>query len=309
MKSIKNVLSALGLATALPACLAPNANAQATENGPVGTELEPRTEDVDAVATGLFVSPSDAANAIADGALLLDARPAPAFLLSHPRGAVRVAWDDFSDPDDRGRLHPDRSVLAERLGALGVEAGRTTYVVGAWDGLWGEEGRIVWMLARLGLDAHVVSGGVDAWSAAGLPTARGPARAEARTLVLPAEDGEPSVEATLDDVAGYDLILDVRTAREFDGATPHGSSRGGHVPGARHVEWTAFLDADGNLLPPEEIRALIGAPTDARIAAYCTGGVRSGFVWAVLREAGYAAAANYAGSWWEYADSDQPVER
>lgn len=291
-KSIKNLARAIGLALALPAVQA----APAAADGPFA----------DADDGTRFVSPTEAAAHAEHGALLLDARPAPAFFLAHPRGAVRIAWDDYTDEAAPGHLHPDRSLLARRLAELGVAADRPVRVIGAWDDAWGEEARIVWMLERLGVrDAALVAGGWNAWVDAGLPVARGLSDPEPRNFT-PGDD--PSVEATLDALADYDLVLDVRTRQEFDGATWHGVARGGHVPGAVHFEWTQVLSDQGELLTPEALRERIGLPTDARIAVYCTGGVRSAFVWAALREAGYHRAANYAGSWWEYAATDLPAE-
>lgn len=246
-----------------------------------------------------FIAVADAQQAAQNGALILDTRIAPAFLLAHPQGAIRVAWDDFSDPDQAGRLHPDLTVLADRIGALGVSNDRPVVVIGAWDDAWGEEGRIVWMLRTLGhTDVRLVHGGFGAWSAAGLPIARGTSAPTPATFT---PHYVPSVDTTFDELDQQTLLLDVRTQPEFDGAVLHGEARGGHVDGAVHLEWTDLLDADGNLRTPEEIRAVIGAPLDAPIAAYCTGGVRSAFVWAALEYAGYTHASNYAGSWWEYA--------
>jgi thiosulfate/3-mercaptopyruvate sulfurtransferase len=106
---------------------------------------------------------------------------------------------------------------------------------------------------------------------------------------------------------GSVTLLDTRDRREFDGATPYGSAWGGRIPGARHVDWSDFIDGDG-LISRESARALLG-PQDQPVVAYCTGGVRSGFVYAVARWAGYDDVANYAGSWWEYsAETEPPAE-
>lgn len=258
---------------------------------------------------GLFVAPAAAHAAVAGGALLLDARLGPAFLLRHPEGAVHITWDDFSDNSDgrvlRGRLSPDLDAIAAELGALGVGDDRGVYVIGSWADAWGEEARIAWMLTTLGhSDVHIVEGGFDAWRAANLPTETGP-HAPVPAVFTPRYD--PAPDATLDELTGQTVLLDVRTRAEFEGATPHGEARGGHIDGAVHLEWTDLIADDGGLRSPDEIQALIGAPLDAPIAAYCTGGVRSAFVWAALEHAGYTHASNYAGSWWEYA-ARVPVE-
>jgi thiosulfate/3-mercaptopyruvate sulfurtransferase len=267
----------------------------------------PSEEVVPAVSlSSLFVSPAQAATTSEAGALLLDARPSHLFFLSHAAGAIHIRWDDFSDPDERGLLHPNASVLAEQLSALGVTDGRAALVIGGWDAQWGEEARIAWMLRHLGLnEVAVVEGGHRAWSDAGLATESGRSRPTPGSFT---PTPVPALTAELSDLDEFVLVLDVRTREEFDGATLHDEHRGGHVPGARHLHWTELLADDGTVLSPSAVRDLVGVGVDVPVVAYCTGGVRSAFAWAVLEHAGYTHAANYAGSWWEYAASDLPVE-
>ena len=42
-------------------------------------------------------------------------------------------------------------------------------------------------------------------------------------------------------------LIDNREKYEFDGATPYGSSQGGHIPGALHIDWREFFDSKGQL--------------------------------------------------------------
>lgn len=280
----------------LASCAARSGGAQNLSAGP--SDAEP--------FSGVFVPPEEAATAVASGALLLDARPAAAFLLRHPADAVHVRWDEFSDQDARGRLNNDVESLARALERLGVSDERATVVIGGWDSEWGEEGRIYWMLRSLGAeDVAIVEGGFAAWTAAGLDTERGPSRPQTGTFT-------PSPTATfaadIGDLSAFDRVLDVRSRAEYDGATPYGSERGGHIPGATHFDWTWVLDDDARLLSPEALRAALELEPGERVVAYCTGGVRSAFVWAALEHAGFSDAANYAGSWWEYANSELPVE-
>ena len=271
-------------------------------------ESEARSEEVEPAVSlsSLFIDPAEAARVVESGALLLDARPLRHFILSHAEGAVHVRWDEFSDPEERGRLHPDTDVLGELLGALGVSNHRRVVVIGGWDGEWGEEARIVWMLRYLGLEqVAIVEGGHSAWRNADLPTESGRSRPTAATFTPVIV---PSVSAQVSHLEEFGLVLDVRTRDEFEGATPYGEARGGHVPGARHLLWTDLIDANGALRTPEEIREIVGEELDVPVVAYCTGGVRSAFVWAALEHAGYTNAANYAGSWWEYAGTELPVE-
>jgi thiosulfate/3-mercaptopyruvate sulfurtransferase len=95
-------------------------------------------------------------------------------------------------------------------------------------------------------------------------------------------------------------ILDVRREEEYTGK--HGSAcdpRQGHIPGAKRVQVDTLFGDDGLPLPPERIRALVGAPEGAEVVAYCHSGSRSALATLALRSAGYDAR-NYAGSWHEW---------
>jgi thiosulfate/3-mercaptopyruvate sulfurtransferase len=105
-------------------------------------------------------------------------------------------------------------------------------------------------------------------------------------------------------------ILDVRRPGEYTGR--EGSAcdpRQGHIPGARHLEYTELYEAPGRPRPAEEIRSLVGLPEGAEIVAYCHSGSRSALATLALRAAGYRAR-NYAGSWHEWSRHDElPIER
>ncbi len=265
-----------------------------------------RSAHADGDAPVVFVSAEAAAAAVSQGAVLLDAGDLHALPRAAPGGAVPVDWRDFSDPDQQGRLLDDDTELARRIGALGIGDDTPVYVIGSWDHGWGEEGRIYWMMVYLGHDdTFIISGGHDAWHEAGLPTGSDTPAPTPATFTV---QRRPEFAADLEEVrSGEVVLIDVREAEEFFGATPYGSARGGHVPGATSVPWRAFLDGDGAV---RDVAGLpLGADPGQRVVAYCTGGVRSGFVFAILRAQGWEHVANYPGSWWEYAASDAEVAR
>ena len=103
------------------------------------------------------------------------------------------------------------------------------------------------------------------------------------------------------------VVLDVREPREYEGKTPYGESRGGHVPGAQHIWYKDLIGKDGKLLPRAEIEKVLagkGVTRETEVVAYCTGGIRSGWFTNLLNDLGYKAR-NYAGSMWEW--SAQPA--
>lgn len=262
--------------------------------------------DMATTGSGVFVTAQQAETLRIQGAVLLDTRGPADFLAGHAPGAVRVDWRDYSTPEQLGLLDSDADRLQQRIEALGVERERAVVVMGDWHLGWGEEGRIFWMLEVLGhSNVGIVEGGFRAWTAAGLQVSRAQSVPQTGAFPLAPRTGPlVSLEQLHDPSIA---ILDVRTRDEFEGATPHGSVRGGHLPGAQHLDWQAFFDDDGRLLPEEELERLLPEP-EQRVVAYCTGGVRSGFAYAVMRALGRDNVGNYAGSWWEYAASGLPVE-
>ena len=90
-------------------------------------------------------------------------------------------------------------------------------------------------------------------------------------------------------------VLDVRSAVEYSGEAGYPfDPRQGHIPGARHLEYTELLGRS-----PEDVRELVGLPAGAEVVAYCHVGNRSGIAVEALRAAGYDAR-NYVGSWHEW---------
>lgn len=104
------------------------------------------------------------------------------------------------------------------------------------------------------------------------------------------------------------LLIDTREPREYGGATPYGEQRGGHIPGAVNIYFKNLLTDEGYLLPEAELHEVLegyGITPDRQAIAYCTGGIRSGWLTAVLVNYGYHVE-NYAGSMWEW--SAAPAE-
>jgi thiosulfate/3-mercaptopyruvate sulfurtransferase len=249
---------------------------------------------------------------IAAGAVVLDTRGADLKKEAPLEGAQAVVWQDFTNADQpvKGRLLDDDKVLTEKIQALGIS--KDTPVIAVADTVkgWGEDGRIVWTLRTLGhTKAYLVNGGIAALTAAGAPKIAA-AKVPGDFVVSRVADFEITKEELAKDIGKADLvILDTREPREYAGETPYGETRGGHVPGAKHIFYKDVVGADGKLLPEDQLKARLaelGVSADTEVVSYCTGGIRSGFVTAVLNNFGYKAR-NYAGSMWEW--SAQPADQ
>lgn len=260
------------------------------------------------------VEPTQAAELIEAGEVsVLDTRETSIWRAERLPGAVRVDWEAFtpSEKADRGELLSDSDALQAKVRELGIDDDRPVLVVGNPPNNWGEDGRIVWMLRRLGHDrVALVDGGHPAVVEAGVEATRETTEPEPGDFEIDLRsDWKADRETVHGLLDGEDVVLlDTRTAREYAGATPYGEARGGHLPGAKHLHYTALLGDDGRLLSAAAIRAKLekrGITPDTRVIAYCTGGVRSAWMTVVLRHLGYAKAANYAGSAWDWAAGDE----
>jgi thiosulfate/3-mercaptopyruvate sulfurtransferase len=91
------------------------------------------------------------------------------------------------------------------------------------------------------------------------------------------------------------------------------AARGGHVPGAVHVEWTDATAGENVLRSVDELRAMYesrGVTPDKEIIAHCQLGIRAAHTWFVLKYVlGYPHVKNYDGSWEEWGNrQDLPIE-
>mmetsp|Transcript_72256 Transcript_72256/g.200423 ORF Transcript_72256/g.200423 Transcript_72256/m.200423 type:complete len:738 (+) Transcript_72256:61-2274(+) len=241
-------------------------------------------------------------------------------------GAIVAPWVALAEggaPRDgrKSILRSPAEVVAD-FRAVGVNGTRPIAVYGDWDKGWGEEGRLFWTLEYFGIGDHdkgifCLEGGTQAWRSAGLsmePPALMVARATGSSAV--AVSVNTHVRATTDFLATRDgenlVILDVRTVEEFDGQPSgdvYGAARSGHIPNAIWWSWRENLfmptgpsQGSPELQPCEAIqRSLPPAAANAEVVAYCTAGVRSGFVYMVLRGCGFPKVRNYDGSWWAWA--------
>jgi thiosulfate/3-mercaptopyruvate sulfurtransferase len=164
---------------------------------------------------------------------------------------------------------------------------------------------------------HVLDGGRERWIAEGRPTTDALTVAAAAAYPIPAAI-EASNEATwqqVRDAIGADdrVVLDVRARDEYDGTSMR-AARGGHIPGAVHVEWADATAGDNVLKPADELRALYesrGVTPDKEIIAHCQLGIRAAHAWFVLKHVlGYPKVRNCDGSWQEWGNrEDLPIER
>jgi thiosulfate/3-mercaptopyruvate sulfurtransferase len=253
--------------------------------------------------------------------VVVDTRPTWKFLLGHIPGAINLNdWWEFTHKVNgvKGLLKDDKSFISNKLAPLGFSPDKSIIVYGEPDDPWRTDGRFFWMFEYYGFkNVSLLDGGFPSWKAAG------------RKIELGRQSPAPTIKSALktlnlnhEAIADKTLILnsfstintgiiDNRTRKEFDGATPYGSSRSGHIPSAIHIHWPEFFQADGTLKPLSALNLILkknNIKPDQKIIVYCTGGVRSAMAYFVFRYLGYQVR-NYDGSWWDWSQSSFPVEQ
>lgn len=305
--------AARSLLTALLTSLGLLACAQANAKPPAPSPL------VSEQVREVFISQTRAAKLIADGATVIDARPAAAFKRGHLPGARNIEWQAFVSGKKTGDVSGDDAALQRLLRSNGVSNKRPVILYGAWNapGSWGEEGRLLWTLLYLGhKNVYILDGGWPAWSAANEPETGAAAAIPAGDFAIKRDARYRATTAALSasiaaDAAKRPALLDTRERAEYEGKVKYGESRGGHLPGATHLWWADLIGADGAIPGKSALTKRLkaqGITKDRAVVAYCTGGVRSGFAFAVLYALGYDAQ-NYDASMWDWtAQSALPLE-
>ncbi len=251
--------------------------------------------------------------------LVVDCDEFPAFMRLHIDGAAGLRTHHYFKTADDSASGPgigthimDAERFAETMSQHGI--GNDTQVV-AYDNMGGlYAARLWWALDYHGhTKCRVLNGGFRKWYEEGRPVSMETRHIEpAQFTVRGARD---DICARLDDVrAAIDdddaVIWDVRAKGEYAGEDARANKRGGHIPGAKYIEWLELQQPpvrSGLLLPADEIQAkldAIGVTKDKRVITHCQAGIRAAQAVFVLRLMGYPRALNYDASWSEWGNRD-----
>jgi thiosulfate/3-mercaptopyruvate sulfurtransferase len=242
----------------------------------------------------------------------LDARDQAAFDAGHAPGAVRVpleAWDKAAKTPDIG--FEKAAYWDDALGSLGIGAATTAV---AYDtGAMTNAARVWFILQYFGIPCVIVNGGWPALASA--PEL--PAGSEPSTGQFHASPGVGSVglvdrETLKRQLDGAAHVFDSRTRAEFTGEDMRNRTRGGHLPGARHLSHADLMEK-GIVRPAPVLRTMlerVGFGPGDHIVTHCEGGGRAALAAAAAVRAGFEDVRVYYLSFADWArDESCPIVR
>jgi thiosulfate/3-mercaptopyruvate sulfurtransferase len=258
--------------------------------------------------------------------VVVDCDEQPAYFRLHVEGAVGVRvhhylkenGDSASGPGIGTHLMPPEQ-FAETMGRMGISSDSLVVTYDGMGGLYAA--RFWWALNYYGhTNVKVLNGGFRKWFEEKRPVSLDSRHVErAKFEVRAINEDICATRSRVEAGVGKNdtVILDVRSPGEYTGDDPRANKRGGHIPGATHVEWLDLTvrppERSGLMLPADEIAGkltALGATPDKQVITHCQAGIRAAHAYFVLKLMGYDRAANYDGSWAEWGNlADTPIVR
>ena len=209
---------------------------------------------------------------------------------------------------------PDEEGLEQLIRYLNISSEHHVVVYDDEGGAWA--GRLIWNLHCLGFkNTSLLNGGIHAWLGAGLSTSSDIEKIEpVENLFQIQFDFSHRVEysALLEKVNNQEIqVWDCRTEEEYTGQRL-AARRGGHIPNARHFEWSTALNRQNHLkLHPlertQQRLEQLGFDLSQPVVVYCQSHHRSGLAYILGRLLGWEIQA-YDGAWSEWGNRlDSPI--
>jgi thiosulfate/3-mercaptopyruvate sulfurtransferase len=242
----------------------------------------------------------------------LDARDQATFDAGHAPGAVRVpleAWDAAIKSADTG--FEKTAFWDTAIGSLGIGPSVTAVAYDA--GAMTNAARVWFVLQYYGVKCVILNGGWPALSAAtGLPASAPPSAGGFRASPGAGSVGVVDRETLKRQLDGEAHVFDSRTRAEFTGEDMRNRSRGGHLPGARHLSHVDLMDK-GIVRPAPVLRGMlegVGFGPGDHIVTHCEGGGRAALAAAAAVRAGFDDVRVYYLSFGDWVrDESCPIVR
>jgi len=234
------------------------------------------------------------------------------YLSSHIPGAIFFDINQHSDHTTtlpHMLPHPDE--FARSMSGLGI-SDTATIVVYEQSGVYSAP-RAWWMLRTFGApNVYILDGGLEAWTAANLPTQSGPVHHPSATFHAKLDHTAiKDLNQLSETLAAHQQILDARSAARFNGTAPEprpGISSG-HMPGATSLPYTELVE-EGHLKSAAQIQQILSTKNidlNQPITTTCGSGVTAAVISLALEIAGAKDTSLYDGSWAEYASQSETI--
>ncbi len=248
--------------------------------------------------------------------LVVEITRAEQYTCGHIPSSIHISPEQLvsGTPPAPGAL-PNTPKLKALIQQIGLSP--NTHVVAYDDEGGGWAGRFIWTLDMLGHSySSFLNGGIHAWVGSNLPLELNPNKPEPTDYNLEIAQHGPNVDKTYILQHYQDpthCIWDARSLAEYQGLKKT-DTKSGHIPGAKHYEWTQALDQNNylKLRPLDNIQAELDAlniTKDKTVITHCRTHHRSGLTYFVGKLLGFPKIKAYAGSWSEWGnDMQTPIE-
>ena len=240
------------------------------------------------------------------------------YAVAHIPGALFASVDeDLSDLGKKGLGRhplPDASAFSKVLGRWGWTPQTQVIAYDAANGALSAS-RLWWMLRLVGHhDVAVLDGGINAWTAAGLPLSDVAVEREPTSVSVQFDTLQIVYSEELPREQRTGLLIDARAAPRYRGEVEPIDPVAGHIPGAVNRPFSENLLGDGRFKPADVLRreftALIGANDPPKVMHMCGSGVTACHNLLAMEHAGLAGSRVYAPSWSGWiSNTNNPVER
>lgn len=241
-----------------------------------------------------------------------------AYIKAHIPNAIMRPGHSFLKSEQNGELGrylPGAEEFSRLMADMGIDSSTEVICYDEWDNHFAT--RLWWLMKYYGHNkVRLLNGGWQAWVAAGLPVSCAVTEAKAAGSSYSVHEN-PSFNITMDELLErhdkHDVqIVDVRRKSEYVGTELGKNKRGGHIPGAIHLEWNRLLSKSEqwegvNIFQSEKMQALLdqnGVAGDKTTVVHCQAGVRASFTFFCLKMLGYPDVRLYDGSMGEWANME-----